>query len=376
MNAEEKILATFLDFWNTWAARAKKRETIEELIPFFCPEVSAIGTGFHEVGKDHSMVIKNFEDDLNDWQHPIDLEFFFTRVKVLSDTSGLVEAEANVYLRMQNSPDLHFHLRFTTIFILSEGQWKLTHNHVSIPAQEQDVGEAYPIDALRAKNNRLKQLVEEQTAELKKAKERSEELLYNILPSVVAQELMETGKTVPSRFEEVSILFTDFKEFTNIVATIPARKLVEELNEIFHEFDDIMEEVGVEKIQTIGDGYLAACGLPKEDPDHALKCVIAAQKILLYLDKRNKNSAIKWKVRIGIHSGPITAGVVGKNKITYDLFGDTVNTASRIETAGEEGRINISAYTYYLIKDKLPCEYRGKIKAKGKGELDMYFVSK
>jgi len=186
---------------------------------------------------------------------------------------------------------------------------------------------------------------------------------------------METGKTVPSRFEEVSILFTDFKEFTNIVATIPARKLVEELNEIFHKFDDIMEEVGVEKIQTIGDGYLAACGLPKEDPDHALKCVIAAQKILEYLDQRNKSSAIKWKVRIGIHSGPITAGVVGKNKITYDLFGDTVNTASRIETAGEEGRINISAYTYYLIKDKLPCEYRGKIKAKGKGELDMYFVS-
>jgi adenylate cyclase len=169
-------------------------------------------------------------------------------------------------------------------------------------------------------------------------------------------------------------LFSDFKEFTNIVATIPTRKLINELNELFSEFDDIMEAEGIEKIQTVGDAYLAASGLPEEVPDHAIRCVRAAKKMIDFLNRRNETSAIKWKIRIGIHSGPIAAGVVGKKKFAYDIFGDTINTASRIETAGEEGKINVSAYTYDLIKDQFPCEYRGKISAKGKGDLDMYFV--
>ena len=146
------------------------------------------------------------------------------------------------------------------------------------------------------------------------------------------------------------------------------------MNELFSEFDDIMEAEGIEKIQTVGDAYLAACGVPKEVEDHAERCVRAGKRIIQFLNQRNSKNAIKWKIRIGIHSGPISAGVVGKRKFAYDIFGDTINTASRIETAGEEGRINVSAYTYDLIKDTYPCEYRGKINAKGKGELDMYFV--
>ena len=202
----------------------------------------------------------------------------------------------------------------------------------------------------------------------------NEKLLHNILPKKVAQELRETGRVKPARFEDVSIMFSDFKGFTNIVASIPTKKLIEELNEIFSQFDDIVESEGVEKIQTVGDGYLAACGLPTVKGDHAQRCVRAARKMIEFLNKRNETSAIKWKMRIGIHSGPISAGVIGKKKFAYNIFGDTINTASRIESNGEAGKINVSAYTYDLIKDEFPSEYRGKLNAKGKGELDMYFV--
>ncbi len=211
------------------------------------------------------------------------------------------------------------------------------------------------------------QIIEEQA--------KSKKLLLNILPEEVAKELMETGNAKPAKFEEVSILFSDFIGFTNIVATIPTKKLIHELNELFSAFDDIMESEGIEKIQTVGDAYLAACGVPKEVPDHAVRCVRAGKKIIHFLEQRNRKNAIKWNIRIGVHSGPISAGVVGKRKFAYDIFGDTINTASRIETAGGENRINVSAYTYDLIKETFPCKYRGKINAKGKGELDMYFVN-
>ena len=227
---------------------------------------------------------------------------------------------------------------------------------------------------LRTRQKILEQKISERTSEVVAQKKRSDELLLNILPLEVAEELKKTGRTQPMQFDEVSILFTDFKDFTNIVASIPGKKLVEELDEIFQKFDDIIEEEGLEKIQTIGDAYLAVGGLPKEIPNHAIKCVHAAKKMITYLNERNEVSALKWKIRLGIHSGPVTAGVVGKRKFSYDIFGDTVNIASRIESSGEEGKINISAYTYDKIKDQFECKYRGKINAKGKGELDMYFV--
>ena len=184
-----------------------------------------------------------------------------------------------------------------------------------------------------------------------------------------------TGK--PKRYEEVSVLFTDFVDFTNIVASIPAEMLVNELRDIFHHFDQIMQTHGIEKIQTIGDAYLAVCGLPQEDPRHAEKCILAAKAILQYLQERNRTSELTWEMRVGIHSGPVTAGVMASNrsnKFSYDIFGDTVNVAARIESAGEPGRINISATTYDLVSKAFSCTYRGKIAAKGKGELDMYFV--
>ena len=222
----------------------------------------------------------------------------------------------------------------------------------------------------RQTNKKLAQ----QKLDIEVEQEKSESLLLNILPYSVAQELKEKGKTSPRKYNSVSILFSDFVDFTRISAQRSPEQIIAELNDCFRGFDAIMEAEGIEKIQTIGDGYLAVGGLPDEAPDHAVRCIKAAKKMIAFLKKRNQYSEIKWKARIGIHSGAIMAGVVGTKKFAYNIFGDSVNTASRIETAGEQGRINISADTYELIKDYFECEYRGRISAKGKGDLEMYFV--
>ncbi len=191
---------------------------------------------------------------------------------------------------------------------------------------------------------------------------------------MIADELKVKGIARAKKHKNITILFTDFKDFTSLASNISPIKLVKELNEIFGHFDDILGELKVEKIKTIGDAYFAACGLPEKNKNHAVRCVEAAKKMFKFLEERNKKNDIKWKMRAGIHSGPVVAGVVSKKKYVYDLFGDTVNIASRMESNGEVGKINISEATYLLIKDKYKCIPRGKINAKGKGEMEMYFV--
>lgn len=203
---------------------------------------------------------------------------------------------------------------------------------------------------------------------------RARELLHNILPVEIAAELSATGAVVPVRHESVSILFTDFSGFTQTSATMPAARMVAELSDIFAKFDDICDEIGIEKIKTIGDAFMAVAGLPKHCDDHAQRCARAGLRMAEYLEKRNREAAFKWALRIGIHSGPVVSGVVGKRKYTFDIWGDTVNIASRMESSGEVGRVNISAYTYDLLRKDFKCEYRGKVDAKGKGPIDMYFV--
>jgi class 3 adenylate cyclase len=225
-------------------------------------------------------------------------------------------------------------------------------------------------------NEMLEEQVAVRTSELRKEKEESERLLNNILPKVVAKELKESGHTTPQKFDNVSMLFTDFKNFTATAAQIDAKTLVSELDDIFKNFDQIMEKWGLEKIKTIGDAYMAGSGFPKKHKQHALYCVKAGQDMIKYLKIRAKTAKIKWEMRVGINSGPIVAGVVGAKKFTYDVWGDTVNTAARMESNGVPGKVNVSASTYRLVRRNFECLHRGKLEAKGKGEVDMYFIKK
>ncbi len=227
---------------------------------------------------------------------------------------------------------------------------------------------------IEKQNELLEGLVQERTKDLRLEKEESERLLNNILPEEIAKELKLNGTTIPLRHNEATIIFTDFKGFTATSATISPQELVNELNDIFKVFDFIMEKYSIEKIKTIGDAYMAVCGIPKESNTHAVQCVMAAFNMISFLKRRSETAKIKWEMRVGIHSGPLVAGVVGTKKFTYDVWGDTVNTASRMESNGFPGRINVSASTFALINNYFDCEYRGKLTAKGKGEIDMYFI--
>jgi adenylate cyclase len=209
------------------------------------------------------------------------------------------------------------------------------------------------------------------------ARKQSDELLLNILPTQVAEELKANGTTTAKHYDNVTVLFTDFVNFTQAAEQMSAQGLIDELHACFKIFDEITSKYNIEKIKTIGDAYLAVCGLPTADPKHAENVVRAATEINTFMQDRlaKMGSERTFKVRIGIHSGSVVAGIVGVKKFAYDIWGDTVNTAARMEQHGEAGKINISQTTYELVKDKFTCEYRGKVEAKGKGVMRMYFVS-
>lgn len=212
---------------------------------------------------------------------------------------------------------------------------------------------------------------------IEKEKARSDELLYNILPKETAAELKSHGKVKAKRFDQVTVLFTDFKNFTPFAENLPPEKLVETVDYYFSRFDEIMEKYGIEKIKTIGDAYMAASGLPYPTDDHAYRMVRAALEIrdLVQRIKNQDNGAVApIDIRIGINTGPIVAGVVGTKKFAYDIWGNTVNIAARVESNSEAGRINISESTYRLIQNEFICEYRGEVRLKNSDPVNMYFV--
>jgi len=210
-------------------------------------------------------------------------------------------------------------------------------------------------------------------------KTRSDALLLNILPAKIADELKTRNEVEPRHYDLVTILFTDFKGFTRFAEAAEPRTLVNDLNQYFSAFDEIIARYNLEKLKTIGDAYMCAGGLPEENRTHPIDACRAALEIQEFMARSNrqreKMRMSPWELRIGLHTGPVMAGVVGKKKFTYDIWGDAVNVAARMESSGEAGRIAISESTYHRVKDEFECEHRGQIEAKNKGLLNAYFLN-
>jgi class 3 adenylate cyclase len=225
----------------------------------------------------------------------------------------------------------------------------------------------------------LEQIINKRTEDLIIEKEKSEDLLANVLPKNAADEIMMTGKATKIKYNFVTVLFSDIQGFTRIAEEMNPEVLIDELDKFFFHFDSVVEKFGIEKIKTIGDAYMCAGGIPEKNRTNPVEVILAALEMQTYMSKLKEASMIEgmkyWDIRIGIHTGTVVAGVVGQRKLSYDIWGDTVNTASRMESSGEAGKINISGTTYEFVKDFFLCEHRGKMPVKYKGELDMYFVS-
>jgi class 3 adenylate cyclase len=227
---------------------------------------------------------------------------------------------------------------------------------------------------LRDDERRKTQDLEHAFAEIQKQRKRSEELLLNILPDVIAQELQTNNSVQPLYFEDVTVAFADIVGFTRSTEELPAEDLVDALHRYFTTFDRIIGRYGLEKLKTIGDCYMFAGGLPVRRPSHPVDSLLAAFEMIRSTEEMERDSPVKWKLRIGIHTGPVIAGVVGIHKFAFDIWGDTVNIGSRMESAGAPARINISAGTFLRIKDFFACEDRGQIDIKHGCKLHMYFA--
>jgi class 3 adenylate cyclase len=225
----------------------------------------------------------------------------------------------------------------------------------------------------------LEQIINKRTEDLIIEKEKTEALLANVLPKNTASEIMEKGKATKIKYNFVTVLFSDIQGFTKIAEEMNPEILIDELDKFFFYFDSVVEKYGIEKIKTIGDAYMCAGGIPEKNRTNPVEVILAALEMKGYMKRLKESSEVEgmkfWDIRIGIHTGTVVAGVVGQKKLSYDIWGDTVNTASRMESSGEAGKINISGTTYEFVKEFFTCEFRGKMPVKYKGELEMYFVN-
>lgn len=231
----------------------------------------------------------------------------------------------------------------------------------------------------RRKIQLLENIVDKKTEELIAEKQKREALLANVLPKNAANEIVAKGKADKVKYNFVTVLFSDIQGFTKIAEEMNPELLIDELDKFFFHFDSVVEKYGIEKIKTIGDAYMCAGGIPEKNRTNPVEVILAALEMKAYMSRLKQSSDLEgmkfWDIRIGIHTGTVVAGVIGQKKLSYDIWGDTVNTASRMESSGEAGKINISGTTYEFIRDFFDCEYRGRMPVKYKGEIEMYFVN-
>ncbi len=228
------------------------------------------------------------------------------------------------------------------------------------------------------KQDIMRQMIERKTEELAAERMKRETQLANVLPRNTAEEIMLKGKAAKVKYNFVTVLFSDIQGFTRIAEETNPELLIDELDKFFFHFDSVVEKYGIEKIKTIGDAYMCAGGIPEKNRTNPVEVILAALEMQTYMESLKQGSELEgmkyWDIRIGIHTGTVIAGVVGQKKLSYDIWGDTVNTASRMESSGDAGRINISGTTYEFVREFFDCEYRGRMPVKYKGELEMYFV--
>ncbi|HXJ41948.1 MAG TPA: adenylate/guanylate cyclase domain-containing protein [Bryobacteraceae bacterium] len=262
---------------------------------------------------------------------------------------------------------------------LREGAEEIGRKHLEFRIDlttKDELGEvASAFNGMAANLSSARDELHQRQAELEAARQRAEALLLNILPARAAQELTEKGSVDPRYFEDVTIMFTDFVGFTLSTEKLAAEDLVHALHDYFTAFDQISRRYGLEKLKTIGDSYMCLSGLPVRNPAHPVDVVMAAMEMLHAVQERKLLNPQGWGVRIGIHTGPVVAGVVGIEKFAFDIWGDSVNFSSRMESSGAPNRINLSERTWSRVKDFFECEHRGRVQTKDKREVDMYFVN-
>lgn len=298
------------------------------------------------------------------------LNFERTMDSFLMEAKEMILSEQNSKLELQNS---HIELQNSQIQLQSSQRnfWLALAGIIAL------LGIGAILRYLETKKYNLQ--LETKSKIIEEEKKRSDELLLNILPVMVAKELKENGVAKARKYDHATVLFADFKNFSAIAEKLSPEDLVKELDFYFKTFDKIITKHGLEKIKTIGDAYMCVGGLPEKKDSHVEDIVRAALEIqttLIQLKKeREKKGQPFFEARIGIHTGPLIAGVVGSSKFAYDVWGDTVNVAARLESTSEAGKVNISASTFEMVKEEFDCEYRGKIPIKNKGEVEMYFVN-
>ena len=373
--AEGEVLAVHDIFWQSYA-----RRDLDARFAVCAEDITFFGTGQFERAAGKAQYRAMNQKGVEQYPQAFTIEMLWIEVRVLGDVAW-TECDT-LWVQDHGGLIVKDLIRQTTIMHRRQGEWLVVHVHGSEPDYRLQEGEYMTNARIVARNKELEREVAERTRELREEKKRSDDLLLNILPSEVAEELKTNGQAAAKHFQNVTVLFTDFKGFTAMSERLTPTELVKDIHECFSAFDRIMEKHGIEKIKTIGDAYMAVGGLPSLNTTHALDVVRAALEIRDFIAEGKALRISKglpfFEVRIGIHTGPVVAGIVGVKKFAYDIWGDTVNTASRMESSGEVGHVNISETTYALVREQggslLRFTPRGKVQAKGKGEMEMYFV--